>query len=92
MKTPGNLLITGGCGFIGANFVNFAFEYWPQCKIVNLDKLILNSDVNYVNEKVRNSDRYQLVLGDIRNSAVVSDILTTNNVSFPQMTGNCSSG
>lgn len=79
-KAPRNVLITGGCGFIGANFVNFAFDYWPESRIVNLDKLILNSDINYVSGKVRNSDRYQLALADIRNSAVVTDILNENKV------------
>lgn len=81
-EQPRNLLITGGCGFIGSNFVNFAFNYWPNCRIVNLDKLILNSDINYVNKHVRESNRYQLVLADIRNTGVVSDILTKNEVSF----------
>ncbi|KAI6218215.1 NAD(P)-bd-dom domain-containing protein [Aphelenchoides fujianensis] len=67
---PKNLLVTGGCGFIGANFVNFAFDFWPEARIVNLDKLILNSDVNYVAEEVRQSARYSLVLADIRNAEI----------------------
>ncbi|KAI6183680.1 NAD(P)-bd-dom domain-containing protein [Aphelenchoides bicaudatus] len=76
MSSLNNILITGGCGFIGSNFVNFAFDYWPASRIVNLDKLILNSDINYVNKRVRESERYHLALADIKNSAVVSDILT----------------
>ncbi|KAI6217546.1 NAD(P)-bd-dom domain-containing protein [Aphelenchoides besseyi] len=79
-KTPKNLLITGGCGFIGANFVNFAFNYWPESKIVNLDKLILNSDVNYVSEEVRKSNRYTLILADIRNVDVVGNLLRTHQI------------
>ena len=75
-----NILITGGCGFIGANFVNFAFNYWPKSRITNLDKLILNSDINYVSKHVRESERYQLVLADIQNTEVVSDILVKNEV------------
>ncbi|KAI6218155.1 NAD(P)-bd-dom domain-containing protein [Aphelenchoides fujianensis] len=77
---PKNLLVTGGCGFIGANFVNFAFEFWPEARIVNLDKLILNSDVNYVAEEVRRSPRYSLVLADIRNAEVVGEVLRTHQI------------
>lgn len=80
-EVPRSLLITGGCGFIGSNFVNFAFDYWPGSRIVNLDKLILNSDINYVDKRVRLSSRYQLVLADIRNKDVISDVLVTNEVS-----------
>lgn len=77
---PRNVLITGGCGFIGSNFVNFAFNYWPKCRILNLDKLILNSDINYVSEEVRKSDRYELILADIRNSEIVGEVLNENKV------------
>ena len=34
-----NILITGGCGFIGANFVRLALETLGECRLVNLDKL-----------------------------------------------------
>ncbi|VDK69168.1 unnamed protein product [Litomosoides sigmodontis] len=50
--TPQNVLVTGGCGFIGSNFVNYIFRVWPQANIVNIDKLILNSDAFYVNEEI----------------------------------------
>ncbi|CAD5222176.1 unnamed protein product [Bursaphelenchus xylophilus] len=80
MTKPTRLLVTGGCGFIGANYINFAFDFWPDVFIVNLDKLILNSDINYVSERVRNSERYKLALADIRNKAVVTDILETYNI------------
>lgn len=72
---PKNLLVTGGCGFIGSNFVNFAYDYWPQCRIINVDKLILNSDINYVAERIRTSERYKLVLADIKNRQVIGDVL-----------------
>ncbi|VDN23538.1 unnamed protein product [Cylicostephanus goldi] len=48
---PQNVLITGGCGFIGSNFVNHIHDAWPHCNFVNVDKLILNSDTQHVNEK-----------------------------------------
>ncbi|KAK5984477.1 hypothetical protein GCK32_017979, partial [Trichostrongylus colubriformis] len=48
---PHNVVITGGCGFIGSNFVNYIHDAWPNCRFVNVDKLILNSDTHNVNEK-----------------------------------------
>jgi hypothetical protein len=29
---PRNVLVTGGCGFIGSNFINFIYEKWPEAK------------------------------------------------------------
>ncbi|VDM76103.1 unnamed protein product [Strongylus vulgaris] len=49
---PHNVLITGGCGFIGSNFVNHIHDAWPNCNFVNVDKLILNSDTQHVDEKI----------------------------------------
>ncbi|MFV0444444.1 MAG: NAD-dependent epimerase/dehydratase family protein, partial [Planctomycetaceae bacterium] len=33
------LLVTGGCGFIGSNFIRLVLESEPQTSVVNLDKL-----------------------------------------------------
>jgi dTDP-D-glucose 4,6-dehydratase len=77
---PKRVLITGGCGFIGANFVNFIHNAWPHANFVNVDKLILNSDINYVAEHVRNSSRYKLVLADIKNKVAMKQVLEENEV------------
>jgi FlaA1/EpsC-like NDP-sugar epimerase len=31
---PQNVLITGGCGFIGSNFINYIFDKWPNSRFV----------------------------------------------------------
>ncbi|MDP6397023.1 MAG: NAD-dependent epimerase/dehydratase family protein, partial [Candidatus Marinimicrobia bacterium] len=36
MKT---LLVTGGCGFIGSNFVRYILSNEKECRVINLDKL-----------------------------------------------------
>uniref|UniRef100_A0A914CKH4 dTDP-D-glucose 4,6-dehydratase n=1 Tax=Acrobeloides nanus TaxID=290746 RepID=A0A914CKH4_9BILA len=77
---PKRVLITGGCGFIGANFVNFIHAAWPHANFVNVDKLILNSDINYVAEHVRNSSRYKLVLADIKNKVAMKQVLEENEI------------
>ncbi|KHJ83478.1 hypothetical protein OESDEN_16824 [Oesophagostomum dentatum] len=77
---PQNVLITGGCGFIGSNFVNHIHDAWPNCIFVNVDKLILNSDTHNVNEKVRNSSRYKLVLADIKNRKAILKAFEENKI------------
>ncbi|VDO96837.1 unnamed protein product [Heligmosomoides polygyrus] len=77
---PHNVVITGGCGFIGSNFVNHIHEAWPNCRLVNVDKLILNSDTQHVSEQVRNSPRYTLALADIKNRKAMRSILEDNKI------------
>jgi dTDP-D-glucose 4,6-dehydratase len=80
--SPSNILVTGGCGFIGSNFINYLFrtQRWPLANVVNVDKLILNSDCTHVDADVRRSDRYKLVLADLANSQVLNKVLEENEV------------
>jgi dTDP-D-glucose 4,6-dehydratase len=82
---PTNVLVTGGCGFIGSNFIRYAFhKKWPQANIVNVDKLILNSDCVYVPREVRQSGRYQCVLTDLHNRQILAQLLKENKVRYLQ--------
>jgi UDP-glucose 4,6-dehydratase len=56
-----NLLVTGGCGFIGSNFINYYFEKYPEITIVNVDALYYCANEMNVQECVRNSDRYHFL-------------------------------
>ena len=59
-----NLLVTGGCGFIGSNFINYFF-YSSNCNIINIDALYYCSNEKNINEEIRNSNRYTLVKGNL---------------------------
>ncbi|MCA6378161.1 MAG: dTDP-glucose 4,6-dehydratase [Cytophagales bacterium] len=61
MKT---LLVTGGAGFIGSNFIVHILENNPDCKIVNLDALTYAGDLSNLQEVERHS-RYVFEKGDI---------------------------
>lgn len=70
-----NLLITGGCGFIGSNFIN---DYFPRKKInrlINLDALYYCADTNNVDVDIRTDNRYTMVKGNIADINIVNDIL-----------------
>ena len=69
------LLVTGGCGFIGSNFVNFYFNENSEVKIINLDAMYYCASENNVNEEIRNSDRYHLVKGNLCSFDLISNIL-----------------
>ena len=59
------ILVTGGCGFIGSNFINYVLDNELVESVVNIDKCTYASDKNYIKPRHRNSDRYQLYIEDI---------------------------
>ena len=76
-----NLLITGGCGFIGSNFINHIF-YTNKYNIINLDALYYCADENNVNEDIRNHKNYTLIKGNICSEDIVNHILKSYNIEY----------
>lgn len=70
MKT---ILVTGGAGFIGANFVPYFIEKNPDYHLVNLDLLTYAGNLENVSE-VENHPRYTFVKGDICDRSFVEDL------------------
>ena len=69
------LLVTGCCGFIGSNFVNFYFNQNREVEIINLDAMYYCASENNINEEIRNSDRYHLIRGNLCSFDLISTIL-----------------
>jgi UDP-glucose 4,6-dehydratase len=55
------LLITGGCGFIGSNFINLIMEKYDKIKIINLDALYYCANPENIKSEYRNSARYLFI-------------------------------
>lgn len=72
------LLVTGGCGFIGANFINQFATTHPDVHVYNLDKLDYCANERSV--EVRDSPRYTFIRGDIGNTDLVMHIFTTFDI------------
>ncbi len=71
---PGNLLVTGGAGFIGANFVHFWRRTHPHDQLVVLDALTYAG--NRANlTAVESEEKLHFVHGDIRDQGLVEDLL-----------------
>ncbi|MCL6002311.1 MAG: dTDP-glucose 4,6-dehydratase [Thermoplasmatales archaeon] len=58
------MLVTGGCGFIGSNFINYWLSNHPDDSIVNLDKMTYAADENYIDKSMVKGN-FEFVKGDI---------------------------
>lgn len=67
------LLVTGGAGFIGSNFILYVLDRYPCDRIVCLDKLTYAGNLFYL-EKVKNDFRFSFVKGDICDKTLVKQL------------------
>ncbi len=68
------LVVTGGAGFIGSNFIHYIIEKYPQIKIINLDKLTYAGNIENL-KSVENNSNYTFVKGDICDKKLVEDLI-----------------
>jgi len=68
------LLVTGGAGFIGTNFIRYWLENHPQDKIINLDSLTYAGDRKNLID-LEKSSHYKFIKGDICDSEIVSQAM-----------------
>ena len=67
------VLVTGGCGFIGANFVRLLHDTRPQWRVVNLDKLTYAGNLANL-AGLEENDSYRFVKGDICDERLVGQL------------------
>lgn len=68
------ILVTGGAGFIGSNFIQHMLKKYPDYKIVNLDKLTYAGNLENL-KPVENNPNYKFVKGDICDAELVNDLV-----------------
>jgi len=68
------LLVTGGAGFIGSNFIHYWLKNYPQDKITNLDLLTYAGNLENLQDVTLNNN-YKFVQGDIGDADLVKDLL-----------------
>ena len=73
------ILITGGAGFIGSNFVPYFCEKYPMYHILNLDKLTYAGDLGNVKE-CEGMNNYQFIQGDICDRELVEKLFSQYDI------------
>jgi dTDP-glucose 4,6-dehydratase len=79
LEKPLYILVTGGAGFIGSNFIPYFLEKHPGYHIINLDKLTYAANLDNLTEVTANP-RYRLVKGDICNRGLVEYLFTQYDI------------
>ena len=69
-----NILVTGGAGFIGSNFVRYMVEKYSEYHIINLDALTYCGNLENLKD-IEDKDNYTFVKGDIRDKAIVDELV-----------------
>lgn len=76
MKT---ILVTGGAGFIGSNFVKLMLEKYPEYKIINIDALTYAGNLGNL-EDIDSNPNYEFIKVDIRDREKIEEIFKNNEI------------
>ena len=70
-----NILITGGCGFIASNFLNYMIRKYTELNFINIDALYYCADINNITKDNQNAKNYKFIKGNICSEELVNHIL-----------------
>lgn len=73
------LLITGGAGFIGSNFIHYIARKYPEYKIINLDKLTYAGNLENLRD-IEDNLNYKFIKGDIADRKIIDEIFKSRNI------------
>ncbi|MEG2759390.1 MAG: GDP-mannose 4,6-dehydratase, partial [Rikenellaceae bacterium] len=76
-----NILVTGGAGFIGANFVKYMLRRYNDVSLVVLDALTYAGNIKTISNDIE-SGRVEFVKGDICDAKIVNDIFKKRDIDF----------
>jgi len=85
-KAMKNILITGGCGFIGSNFINYILKKYDDTYVINLDAMYYCASESNIDREIRESDlyknRYKLIKGNLCSYDLVNHIINDYNIEY----------
>ncbi len=70
------VLITGGAGFIGSNFLRYMFDKYPDYRFIVLDKLTYAGSLDNIPAPIQESERFEFVLGSVADGPLVESLLS----------------
>jgi len=68
------ILVTGGLGFIGSNFIRYSLSKFPEIEIINIDKVGFGANPANLKD-LKNVKNYQFVRGDITDQKIVTELI-----------------
>ncbi|MBS4534367.1 dTDP-glucose 4,6-dehydratase [Clostridium sp. D2Q-14] len=74
-----NILVTGGAGFIGSNFVKLMLEKYPDYKIINIDALTYAGNLENLKD-IDGNPNYEFIKVDIRDREKIEEIFRNNDI------------
>lgn len=75
------ILVTGGAGFIGSNFIHYILDKYSNYNVINLDLLTYCGNLGNLMEAEENPN-YKFIKGDILDTKLVDSIVAENNVDY----------
>jgi dTDP-glucose 4,6-dehydratase len=73
------ILVTGGLGFIGSNFILFSLKNDPKIEITNVDACLTGSNPKNLIE-LKNSKKYKFVKANINNQKIINNLVSKNDI------------
>jgi len=74
------ILITGGAGFIGSNFVKYIYDHYSNYHIVVLDALTYAGNMDNISQNIRNDSRFEFWYGNVCNGNLVDELMSQVDV------------
>lgn len=74
------ILVTGGAGFIGSNFIKYILNKYDNYKVINLDLLTYAGNLENLND-IKSNSNYEFIKGDICDSKLV-DSIVLNEINY----------
>ncbi len=81
METNRRILVTGGCGFIGANFVRLILAEQPDWRVINLDKLTYAGNLQNL-EGIEEGEQYRFVKADICDASAMEKLFVEEQIDY----------
>ncbi len=76
-----NILITGGAGFIGSNFLYYMIKKYPEYQFINYDKITYSGNLDNLKE-LENKSNYNFVKGDIQDYDLLHETVNKYNIDY----------
>lgn len=79
MTSLTRILITGGAGFIGSNYIHYLLREYDDIKVVNYDKLTYAGNLDNLKD-IEDDPRYSFIKGDICDTTLVESVIKKENI------------